>query len=198
MSMIKISLGRYISLLLFFSLLLTPVRTYGVGWMPSDAGMIVNMEQGERFLLSVVIDGKEYFVSNYNRYDRPDDIFKYKAGAYLKLLPQEAGTTEPSEMSVWTVGAPLARGDKALGAVVYTIWNDGKTLRTQLVKDDGTPGGDHDFKFFGTLTDNYGFKDACDVVFIIPTNRGVPTVDKRTVPSFDPANTLGKGTAPFD
>ena len=194
----QFSLGRYIFFLLFFSFLLTPVRIYGVGWTPSDAGLIVNMEQGEHFLLSVVIDGKEYFVSNYNRYDRPDDIFKYKAGAYLKLLPQEAGTTEPSEMSVWTVGAPLARGDKALGAVVYTIWNDGKTLRTQLVKDDGTPGGDSDFKFFGTLTDNYGFKDACDVVFIIPTNRGVPTVDKRTVPSFDPSNTLGRGTAPFD
>lgn len=198
MSMRKISLGRYISLLLFFSLLLTPVRTWGVGWTPSDAGMIVNMEQGERFLLSVVIDGKEYFVSNYNRYERPDDIFKYKAGAYLKLLPQEAGTTEPSAMSVWTVGAPLARGDKALGGVVYTIWNDGKTLRTQSVKDDGTPGANSDFKFYGTLTDDYGSTYACDVVFMIPTNRGVPTVDKRTVSSFDPANTLGRGTAPFD
>ena len=34
----QFSLGRYISFLLFFSLLLTPVRTWGVGWTPSDAG----------------------------------------------------------------------------------------------------------------------------------------------------------------
>ena len=77
MSMRKISLGRYISLFLFFSLLLTPVRTWGVGWTPSDGGLLVNMDQGERFLLSVWVDkngngteedGEEFFVSNYTRY----------------------------------------------------------------------------------------------------------------------------------
>ena len=190
MCMRKISLGRYISLLLFFSLLLTPVRTWGVGWTPSDAGMIVNMEQGERFLLSVVIDGKEYFVSNYNRYERPDDIFKYKAGAYLKLLPQEADATEPSEMSIWTVGAPLDRGNKALGGIVYTIWNDGKTLKTK-----------EKFKFLGDLTSSYTDGEACDVVFVIPTERGVPDVTRSPGPaptSFDPNGTLGRGTIPFN
>ncbi len=204
MSMRKISLGRYISLLLFFSLLLTPVRTWGVGWTPSDGGLLVNMDQGERFLLSVEIGGKEYFVSNYNRYERPDDIFNYTAGSYLKLLPQAADATEPSEMSIWTVGAPLTRVDAGnvaqggknqnydLGApegTLFTIWNDGKTLKTNNTR----------YQFYGDLTDNYDDSYACDVVFVIPTNRGTPVVIGRTgLSSFDPNNTLGRGTAPFD
>lgn len=200
----QFSLGRYISLLLFFSLLLTPVRTWGVGWTPSDAGLLVNMDQGDRFLLSVEIGGKEYFVSNYNRYERPDDIFNYAAGPYLKLLPQAADATEPSEMAIWTVGAPLTRVDANnvakgginknydLGApagTLFTIWNDGKTLKTNNTR----------YQFYGDLTSDYNDSYACDVVFVIPTNRGVPTVIGRAgLSSFDPNNTLGKGTAPFD
>ena len=190
MSMRKISLGRYISLFLFFSLLLTSVRTWGVGWTPSDAGLLVNMDQGERFLLSVWVDkngngteedGEEFFVSNYTRYT--GGYYNYPAGTYMKLLP----ATEVTEMNEWSVGAPLNRGNKALGGIVYTIWNDGKTLKTTDA-----------FKFLGELTGDYNDAKACDVVFVIPTNRGVPTVDKRTVPSFDPEGTLGRGKAPFD
>ena len=193
MSMRKISLGRYISLLLFFSLLLTPVRTWGVGWTPSDAGLIVNMEQGERFLLSVWVDkngngteepGEEFFVSNYNRYS--GGYYDYAAGSFMKLLP----ATEVTEMNEWSVGAPLDRGNKALGGIVYTIWNDGKTLKTK-----------EKFKFLGELTSSYTDGEACDVVFVIPTERGVPDVTRSPGPaptSFDPNGTLGRGTIPFN
>lgn len=186
---------RMLWLMLVALMLVAPMQVLAVGWTPSDAGLVVNMEQGERFLLSVVINGKEYFVSNYNRYTRPDDIFNYAEGSYLKLLPQAPDATEPSTMTIWEVGAPLNRGDHSLGATVYTIWNDGKTLRTNNTN----------YQFMGDLTNDYNYKDACDVVFVIPTNRGTPNVTRdpkdpiRTPPSsFDPNGTLGKGTAPFD
>ena len=163
------------------------MRALSIGWTPSDAGLIVNLEQGDRFLLSVVINGKEYFVSNYNRYTRPDDIFNYEDGLYLKLLPQAPDATEPSAMSIWSAGAPLDRGKYNLDGITYTIWNDGKTLKMA-----------NDFQFLGALTNNYNDDKACDVVFIIPTVRGKPTVDKRTLSSFDPNGTLGRGTDPFD
>ena len=187
----QFSLGRYIFFLLFFSLLLTPVRIYGVGWTPSDAGLVVNMEQGERFLLSVWVDkngngteedGEEFFVSNYNRYT--GGYYDYGPGTYMKLLP----ATEVTEMNEWSVGAPLDRGNKALGGIVYTIWNDGKTLKTTDA-----------FKFLGELTGDYADGKACDVVFVIPIEHGgVPTVQGRPgLSSFDPNGTLGRGKTPF-
>lgn len=166
------------------------LRASAVGWTPTDGGLVVNLEQGERFLLSVWVDkngngteedGEEFFVSNYTRYT--GGYYSYGAGTYMKLLP----ATEVTEMNEWSVGAPLDRGDKSLGGIVYTIWNDGKTLKTSDA-----------FKFLGELTDNYADGKACDVVFVIPTERGVPTVDKRTVPSFDPEGTLGRGKKPFN
>ena len=97
----------------------------------------------------------------------------------------------------WQVGYPLNRGNKALGAkegTVYTIWNDGKTLKTS-----------DNFKFLGDLTGNYDDAKACDVVFVIPTEHGRPDVTRdpkdpvKTPPtSFDPKGTLGRGTAPFN
>ena len=187
----QFSLGRYIFFLLFFSLILTPVRIYGVGWTPSDAGLVVNMEQGERFLLSVWVDkngngteedGEEFFVSNYNRYS--GGYYDYAAGSFMKLLP----ATEITEMNEWSVGAPLDRGNKALGGIVYTIWNDGKTLKTTDA-----------FKFLGELTGDYADGKACDVVFVIPIEHGgVPTVQGRPgLSSFDPNGTLGRGKTPF-
>ena len=162
---------------------LLPLRLFAVGWTPTDGGLLVDLEQGDRFLLSVMVDGKEYFVCNYNRYSDGEyhlTPFNYTAGLYLKLLPQAAGATEPSSVSIWTVGAPLAResgGKKILelGGTVHTIWNDGKTLRTNNTN----------YQFMGDLTDDYNYKDACDVVFIVPTNQ-----ESRT--SFDPDRTLYK------
>lgn len=176
------------------------LRVSAVGWTPTDAGLVVNLEQGERFLLSVMVSGdfdnnpatpneeREFFVSNYTRYT--GGYYNYGAGTYMKLLP----ATEVTEMNEWSVGAPLDRGNKALGGIVYTIWNDGKTLKTSDA-----------FKFLGDLTDNYNDAKACDVVFVIPTERGVPDVTRdpkdpvKTPPSsFDPNNTLGRGKTPFN
>ena len=174
---------------LFASLL--AMRLWAVGWTPTDAGLVVNLEQGERFLLSVWVDkngngteedGEEFFVSNYTRYT--GGYYDYGSGTYMKLLP----ATEVTEMNEWSVGAPLDRVNKALGGIAYTIWNDGKTLKTS-----------DSFKFLGDLTDNYADAKACEVVFVIPTERGVPTVDGRAgLSSFDPNNTLGRGKTPFN
>ena len=180
---------KYVVLLLF--ILCALVKVHAVGWTPTDAGLVVNMEQGERFLLSVWVDinnnkaedpGEEFFVSNYTRYT--GGYYNYGSGTYMKLLP----ATEVTEMNEWSVGAPLNRGNKALGGIAYTIWNDGKTLKTS-----------DSFKFLGDLTDNYADAKACDVVFVIPTDRGVPTVSGRAgLSSFDPEGTLERGKAPFN
>lgn len=171
------------------------MRMLAVGWTPTDGGLVVNMEQGERFLLSVWVDknkdgkedpGEEFFVINYNRYK--GGYFNYKEGLYLKLAPQVEDATEPSDMSIWTVGAPLSRiiggEDYSLGANaghVYTIWNDGKTLRMNNTN----------YQFMGDLTSDYNYKDAADVVFVIPT-------DQSSHISFDPNRTLGRGDTNSD
>lgn len=200
MSKLFFRYSSVIRILIVSMALFTAPRMFGVGWTPTDAGLVVNMEQGERFLLSVWVDkngngteedGEEFFVSNYNRYS--GGYYGYSAGSFMKLLP----ATKVTEMNEWLVGAPLARGNKALGAkegTVYTIWNDGKTLKTSDA-----------FKFLGDLTGDYNDAKACDVVFVIPTERGVPDVTRdpkdpvQTPPvSFDPQGTLGRGTAPFN
>ena len=197
------------ALFLFFALF-TSIQMFGAGWTPTDAGLVVNLQQGDSILLSVWVDkngngieerGEEFFVTNYNRYQDPDDYFGYTAGSYLKLLPQAADATKPSFMSVWYVGAPLNRLDVGnvigegknkdynLGGIVYTIWNDGKTLKTNNTR----------YQFYGEVTGDYSDSYASDVVFVIPTVRGTPTVLTRPgLSSFDPKGTLGKGTAPFD
>jgi len=172
------------------AVLFVSAQMYGAGWTPTDGGLVVNMEQGERFLLSVWVDidkddvedpGEEFFVINYNRYK--GGYFNYKEGLYLKLAPQVEDATEPSDMSIWTVGAPLSRiiggEDYSLGANaghVYTIWNDGKTLRMNNTN----------YQFMGDLTSDYNYKDAADVVFVVPT-------DHDGITSFDPNRTLGRG-----
>ena len=70
---------------LLLIILLASIKALAVGWTPTDGGLVVNLDQGDRFLLSVVVNGKEYFVCNYNRYTGGD--FKYTAGSYLKLIP---------------------------------------------------------------------------------------------------------------
>ena len=190
MYMRMLKLKTYIIKTLLLSVvLLMPLRLWAVGWTPTDGGLVVNLEQGDRFLLSVMVDhdnnpatpDREYFVVNYTRYEG-DDYFHYKNaqgkfiyadGKHLKLAQQDARATEPSDMSIWTVGAPLARGKYDLGGIVYTIWNDGKTLVT-----NGT-----NFQFMGDLTDNYNHKNACDAVFVIPT-------DHPGIEPFDPSRTL--------
>ena len=167
-------------------ILLASTRLLAVGWTPTDGGLVVNLEQGDRFLLSVWLDldedgeedpGEEFFVNNYNRYT--GGHFNYTAGSYLKLIPQAANATKPSDMSIWSIGAPIPRviGGKnySLGAKeghVYTIWNDNKTLKTS-----------DNFKFLGDLTSDYNDAKAVDVVFVVPTDQSSRT-------SFDPYKTL--------
>ena len=122
------------TLLLLALVMLMPVRLWAVGWTPTDGGLVVNLEQGDRFLLSVWLDlndnkkedpGEEFFVSNYNRYT--GGHFNYTAGSYLKLVPQAANATEPSDMSIWSIGAPLNRviggKDYSLGAKVLLFFH---------------------------------------------------------------------------
>ncbi|MBQ6776950.1 MAG: hypothetical protein IJP52_01360 [Paludibacteraceae bacterium] len=181
--------------LMCVALFCSPARMHADGWTPTDGGLVVNLEQGDRFLLSVMVDhdnnpstpDREYFVVNYSRYEGDDyfhykknDKFIYAEGKHLKLAQQDAHATEPSEMSIWSVGAPLTRviggKDYSLGANaghVYTIWNDGKTLRMNNTS----------YQFFGDLTSDYNYKDAADVVFVIPTTH-------TGITSFDPNKTL--------
>ncbi len=193
---------RYIFSLFFIVCAL--VRVHAVGWLPVEGGLVVNLNQGDQILLSVWLDvnnngvedeGEEYFINNYNRYT--GGRFNYGAGLYLKLIPQEEGVSAASTMSKWTVGAPLTRSDDIngsggqgkhanfdpLGGTYYTIWNDGRTLRTQKPRSSDAS----NYQFVGNLTPDgvSGYDDqySCDVVFVIPTARSTTT-------SFDPNKTL--------
>ena len=175
------------------------LRISAVGFTPTDGGLVVDLKQGDRILISTWIDidgdgdedpGEEFFVENYTRYS--GGYFNYDSAAYyLKLIPQGSGVTEPAEMSIWTVDTALTRvdvnnyaqggknKDYALGGISYTIWNDNRTLITN---------GNNRYVFYGDLeakdknTDKY-----TDVVFVIPTAQPGNA-------SFDPNNTTGRGT----
>ena len=118
--------------------LIAPIRMFGAGWTPTDAGLFVNLQPDDKFLLSVWIDddgdgvedaGEEYFVCHYNGYT--GGKFSYGTGNFLKLIPQDAGATEPSGVSIWTVDTALTRPAGALGGVSYTMWSSsGYTLQT--------------------------------------------------------------------
>ena len=181
------------TLIIVFFVVFAPLRALAVGWTPTDGGLVANLKMGEQILLSVMVDDdnnsstpdKEYFVMNYNRYQ--GGHFSYSEGSFLKLLPLGTGVTEAPEMAIWTVDTALTRIsgniDYALGGIAYTIWNDGKTLKTGEMD-----GKESRFRFYGNLVEDMRDKDACDVVFVIPT-------DHDGVTSFDPNNTLGKNDA---
>ena len=184
----------YIVYLLAF-MLLTPARTMAVGWTPTDAGLVVDLKPNDQILISVMVDhdnnpatpDREYFIGNYTRYTG-DDYFKYDAGYFFKLFQQDAHATEPSDMTVWTVDSALTRVDAnnyaqggankdySLGGISYTIWNDGRTLRSYL---------NDRFKIYGDLESNSNSDKLCDVVFVIPTVRAAA--------NFDPNNTFDIG-----
>ena len=74
----KTNLFGLIFLLTLLLLFFIPHRLWAVGWTPTDGGLVVNLKQGERFLLSIWLDldkdgvedpGEEFFVINYNRYN---------------------------------------------------------------------------------------------------------------------------------
>ena len=160
-----------------------PMRMNADGWTPTDAGLVVNFESGDRFLLSVMIDDTEYFVCDYPSYSGKSGKFDYKqfnkSLNYLKLIPQDADATEPSEASIWTIGEPLTRTKNKisypLGGIAYTMWGNSHNT---LVTNNGNA-----FKFLGDLTANEKDNNLCDVVFVVPTS------DPSTT-SMDPNRTL--------
>ena len=50
---------RRLAPLFLLFLLFVSTKVLAVGWTPTDAGLVLNFEPGDQFLLSVVIDGKE-------------------------------------------------------------------------------------------------------------------------------------------
>ena len=174
--------------LLLISVLLACAKIYGVGFTPTEGGLVVDLQRYDRFLLSVWIDlnsngteeqGEEFFVCDYKDYT--GGRFGYSATQTLKLIPQSPTATKPSDNSVWTIDTALVRpyeeqmsADPRYPAICYTMWSkDGNTLLL-----------DGNFKTQGKLTNNKNNANAVDVVFVVPTGRATT--------SFDPNNTLGR------
>ena len=183
-------------------MLLTPTRmTAAVDFFtPTDAGLIVDLKPNDRVLISVWIDknnnnvedaGEEYFIANYTRYTG-DGYFTYDSVAqFIRLMPQEATATEPAEMIIWTVDTALTRVDNdeivgeknakgrdySLGGISYTLWNDGKTLRTYKTGNNNTDKANK-HRFYGDLESNINNNFLCDVAFAIPTVRASTNFDE--------------------
>lgn len=175
------------------------VYVFGVGFTPTDGGLVVNLESGQRILLSVMIDDDnnpatpdvEYFVCHYPGYT--GGHFNYYNwddkgnGNILKLIPQDAGATEPSSPSIWSIDDPKPFKS---GGTTYTFDGIGYTMWSS------NPGGDpytlvcspgNSFKYQGYLTREQDHANICNAIFVVPTDRSAVT-------SFDPNNTMGRGT----
>ena len=179
--------------LLLISLLFSSVGMYGVGFTPTEGGLVVDLKKHDRFLLSTWIDlngngteeqGEEFFVCDYPDYT--GGRFGYTATQTLKLIPQDEIKTkeelEKSGVSIWTVDTALVRSDvnekmsadPRYPAICYTMWS--KYGFTLLLNGN--------FKTQGALTNNKNHDNIVDVVFVVPTGRATT--------SFDPNNTLGR------
>lgn len=195
------NLNAYARLGLFLLLFAwLPVRVAAVGFTPTEGGLYVNLQYGDRILLSVMIDDDnnpatpdvEYFVCHYPGYT--GGHFGYTnwddkgSGNILKLIPQDAGATEPASPSIWTIDEPVpfrvSGKTYPLDGIAYTMWstNPGGDSYTLVCSPSSA------FKYQGYLTREADHANICNAVFIVPTDRG----DKVT--SFDPNNTMGRGT----
>ena len=184
---------RYnIIIALFFSLVLVPLHVFGLGYTPTDGGLVVNLKAGDQILLSTMVNGEEYFVCHYPGYT--GGHFNYYnwddkgSGNILKLIPQDAGVTEPASPSIWMIDDPKPFKS---GGTTYTFDGIGYTMWST------NPGGDsytlvcspgNSFKYQGYLTREADHANICNAIFVVPTDRG----DK--VETFDPNNTMGRGT----
>ena len=182
-----------VRILLLISVLFVSVGTYGLGYTPTDGGLVVNLKPGDRILLSTWVDvngdgdeddGEEFFVCHYP--SKTGGHFGYtnwdsNKGNFLKLFPQEAGATEPATPSIWSIDTALTRikdgNNYALGGISYTMWSSSSPSYTLLTSSG------NGWKYQGDLTNDKGNANACDVIFVAPTNRS-------TVTSFDPKKTL--------
>ena len=188
------------ALSLFVITLLFPIKTIAIGFTPTDGGLVVNLESGRQILLSVMVDDDnnpstpdvEYFVCHYPGYT--GGHFKYynwddnESGNILKLVPQDAGATEPASPSIWTIDNPkpfLKSGTSyPFDGIGYTMWstNPGGDSYTLVCSPNS------EFKYQGYLTRDQNHANICNAIFVVPTDRG----DK--VKTFDPNNTMGRGT----
>ena len=189
-----------VRILLLISVVMYSVGMWGAGFTPTDGGLVVNLKQGDRILLSVMIDDDnnpatpdvEYFVCHYPGYT--GGHFNYYnwddkgSGNILKLIPQDAGATEPATPSIWSIDDPKPFKS---GGTTYTFDGIGYTMWSS------NPGGDpytlvcspgNSFKYQGYLTREQDHANICNAIFVVPTDRG----DK--VETFDPNNTMGRGT----
>ena len=174
-----------IRILIVSMALFTSPRMFGLGVTPTDGGLVVNLQPGQRILLSTMVNGEEYFVCHmpsytggYFNYTNWDDKAK---GNILKLIPQDAGATEPGTPSIWTIDSALTRikdgKNYALGGISYTMWSSNSPSYTLLTASNTN------WKYQGNLTQERDNTNACDVVFVVPT-------DRASVTSFDPKRTL--------
>ena len=181
--------------LLLISVLFICADMYGVGFTPTDGGLVVNLKQGDQILLSTWVDvngdgdedeGEEFFVCHYP--SQTGGYFGYtnwdsEKGNFLKLFPQDAGATEPATPSIWTIDDPLPflKGGNSypLDGIAYTMWstNPGGDSYTLLTSSD------NNWKYQGDLTREKNNANACDVIFVVPTNHSSSI-------SFDPKKTL--------
>ncbi len=183
---------------LLFALVLFPIKSFGAvyDFTPTDGGLVVNLKPGDRILLSTWVDvngdgdeddGEEFFVCHYPSYTT-GSYFGYTnwdggKGNFLKLIPQDAGVTEPAIPSIWTIDEPvpfLYQGKTdSLDGIAYTMWSsnpDGESHT--LVTSSG-----NSYKYQGDLTTKKFPANICNAVFVVPTNHS-------TVISFDPNKRL--------
>ena len=175
-----------VQMLLLLALLM-PTRMFGAvyDFTPTDGGLVVNLQPGQRILLSTMVNGQEYFVCHmpsytggYFTYTNWDDEAK---GNILKLIPQDAGVTEPGAASIWTIEDPVtflySGKNYPLDGIAYTMWSSNDpsyTLRTS---------NGNSYRFQGDLTRETNHDNICNAIFVVPTNRS-------TVTTFDPNRTL--------
>ena len=180
-----------VRILLLISVLFVSVGMYGAGYdfVPTDGGQVVNLKEGDRILLSTIVNGEEYFVCHYPSYT--GGYFNYTnwdgdKGNFLKLVPQDAGAIEPASPSIWTIGDPvpfLYKGKTdSLDGIAYTMWstNPGGDSYTLLTSSGNS------YKYQGDLTREANNANICNAVFVVPTSSARI--------SFDPNNKTGRGT----
>ena len=165
MSKLFFRYSSVIRILIVSMALFTAPRMFGAGFTPTDGGLVVNLKPGQRILLSTIVDmngngvedpGEEFFVCHhtsytggYFSYTNWDDKAK---GNILKLIPQDAGATEPGPVSIWTIEEPVPfkSGGKTypVDGIAYMMWstNPGGDSYT-LVASPGKS-----FKYQGYLT----------------------------------------------
>ena len=104
-------------------------------------------------------------------------------GNFLKLIPQDAGATEPASPSIWTIDDPVtflySGKNYPIEGIAYTMWstNPGGDSYTLLTSSGNS------YKYQGDLTREANNGNICNAVFVVPTNRS-------TVTTFDPNKRL--------